>query len=210
MRGYTDRWAGFGCWRRAVCVRLDRTGAGLLAVVWLGWGGVGCSADVGVFGMRSIWVRFVFSSLPLDRRSLPPWRGGDVKFAHQRERAFDPVTLGIIRSFVCALSSVFLDRAEQGSRRSRVESMRSFTWRYEEQSQGTRKLSLQSIGIILFFIHLCVFLHSARIGLCADTEVPSFGNAMPLAANKKSLHSSRLMYKQNTRGAHRLRGARQS
>ena len=66
-----------------------------------------------------------------------------------------------------------------------------------------KRVCMQSIGIVLFFIHL-YFLHYARIGFCADTEVPSLGNAMPLAANKKSLHSSRLMYKQNTRGAHRF------
>ena len=82
--------------------------------------------------------------------------------------------------------------------------MRSFTWRYEVQSRGTRKVSVQSIRFVSLFVYLCVSVHSARIGFCADTEVPSLGNVMSLAESKKSLHSSRLMYKQNTRGAHRF------
>ena len=95
-------------WRRAVSVRLDRTVEG----------GV---ADVGLAGLGSCGVlrrcrgarnaqhmdRTVFSSPPFDRRTLPPWRGGDVKFARRRERVFDLVALGLIRSFHCALSSAF-------------------------------------------------------------------------------------------------------
>ena len=107
---------GWG-WRRAASVRLDRAGEGdyWLGSGWVGvkWGAVLC---LGVRNAQHMdWA--VTSSLPLDRMSLPPWRGGGVKSAHHRERALDPVTLGIIRSFVCALSSAFLAGAEQGSRR---------------------------------------------------------------------------------------------
>ena len=32
-------------------------GRGVVDVGWVGWGEVGCCGDVGVVGMRSIWIR---------------------------------------------------------------------------------------------------------------------------------------------------------
>lgn len=41
----------------------------------------------------------VFSSPPFDSRSLPPWSGGDVKFAHRRELVFDLAVFGLSLEF---------------------------------------------------------------------------------------------------------------
>ena len=81
-----------------------------------------------------------------------------------------------------------------GSRRSMVKSLRSFTCRHEEQSRGTRKVSLQSLGIVLFLIRLCVSLHCSRIGFGADSDVLSLGYVMFALEYKKSIESSTLLH----------------
>ena len=110
-----------------------------------------------------------------DRRSLPPWRGEHVKFAHRRERVFDLAVIGLIQSFLCALSSAFLG-----------DHMFSFggTWcnpcgrshRDTRNNHGVRGHCTCRVSESFGFSLFCAFsFQYARVGLRVDADVLPLG-----------------------------------
>ena len=81
-------------------------GGGLLTWAWLGWGEVGCSADVGFLGMRSRWIGPSSLHSHLIGGAFRPGRRRR-EICTRRESAFDLLMFGFMRSFVCALSAAF-------------------------------------------------------------------------------------------------------
>ena len=127
-----------------------------------------------------------------DRRSLPPWRGEHVKFAHRRERVFHLAVIGLIRSFRWSLSSAFLGDPMFSFGETRFN-LCGRSHGNTRSDHGVRKIYVQSIGICWLLIYLCVSWHCARIGLRVDSSVLPLANITIATENNKSMHSSTLM-----------------